>query len=70
MVLYGHIVHIESSPLPTKADLVLDLRFLSDLTYTTTDYALSIKINGRIIQANQTHDWSIVYTSPACLSAI
>ena len=40
-----HIVHIESSPLPTKANLVLGLRFLSDLTYTTTDYALSIKIN-------------------------
>ena len=51
-----HIVHIESSPLPTKADLVLGLRFLNNLTYTTTDHALSIKINGRIIQANRTHD--------------
>jgi len=51
-----HIVHKESSPLLTKADLVLGLRFLSDLTYTPTDYALSIKINGRIIQANLTHD--------------
>jgi len=51
-----HIVHIESSPLLTKADLVLGLRFLSDLTYTTTDHALSIKINGRVIQAIRTHD--------------
>ena len=51
-----HIVPIESSPLPTKADLVLGLRFLNNLTYTTTDNALSTKINGRIIQANRTHD--------------
>ena len=51
-----HVVHIESSPLPTKAYLVLGLRCLSDLTYTTTDNTLSIKINGRIIQANRTHD--------------
>jgi len=40
-----HIVHVESSSLPTKVDLILGLRFLSDLTYTTTDHALSIKIN-------------------------
>ena len=39
-------VHIESSPLPTKADIVLGLRFLSDLTYTTTNQVLSIKVNG------------------------
>ena len=51
-----HIVHIESGPLPKKADLVLGLRFLSDLRYTTTDHALSIKINGRVIQAIRTHD--------------
>jgi len=51
-----HIFHIESGPLPTKADLVLGLRLLSDLTYTTTDHALSIKINGGVIQAIQTHD--------------
>jgi len=50
------IVHIESSPFPTKADIVLGLRFLSDLTYTTIDQVLSIKVNGRIIQAIRTHD--------------
>jgi len=50
------IVYIESSPLPTKADLVLGLKFLNNLTYTTTDQVLSIKINGRIIQAIRTHD--------------
>ena len=50
------IVYIESSPLPTKADLVLGLKFLNNLTFTTTDRVLSIKINGRIIQAIRTHD--------------
>ena len=50
------IVYIESSPLPTKADLVLGLKFLTNLTFTTTDQVLSIKINGRIIQAIRTHD--------------
>jgi len=50
------IVHTESSPLSTKADIVLGLRFLSYLTYTTTDQVLSIKVNGRLIQAMRTHD--------------
>ena len=50
------IVHIEAIPLPTKADLMLGLRFLSDLTYTLTDHVLSIKTNGTIIQAIRTHD--------------
>jgi len=50
------IVHIESSPLPAKADLMLGLMFLSNLTYTMTNHILSIKINGNIIQAIRTHD--------------
>ena len=40
------IVYIESSPLPT---------IVYNLTFTTTDQVLSIKINGRIIQAIWTH---------------
>jgi len=51
-----HIVYIESSPLPTKADLVLGLTFLNNLTYTTTDQVLSFKINGQVIQEIRTHD--------------
>ena len=50
------IVRIESSPLPTKVGIVLGLRFLSTLTYTTTDQVLSIKVNGRIIQPIRTYD--------------
>jgi len=50
------IVYIESNPLPTKADLGLGLKFLHNLTFTTTDQVLSIKISGRIIQAIRTHD--------------
>ena len=50
------IVHIEASPSPTKADLMLGLRFLSDLMCTLTDQVLSIKTNGTIIQTIQTHD--------------
>ena len=54
--LIEQIVHIESNPLPTKADLMLGLRFLGNLTYTMTDHVLSIKINENIIQAVRTHD--------------
>ena len=50
------IVYIESTPLLTKADLVLGLMFLKNLTFTTTDQVLSTKINGRIIQPIRTHD--------------
>jgi len=50
------IVYIESSPLPTKADFVLGDKFLNNLTFTATNQVLSIKINGRIIQAIRTHD--------------
>jgi len=50
------IVHIESSPLPSKADLILGLRFLTSVTYTKTDRVLTIKHNGNIIQAVRTYD--------------
>jgi len=50
------IVHIESSPLPSKADLILGLRFLTTVTYTETDSVLTIKHNGNIIQAVRTYD--------------
>jgi len=50
------IVHIESSPLPSKADLILGLRFLTSVTYTETDLVLTTKHNGNIIQAVRTHD--------------
>jgi len=49
-------VCIESSPLPSKADLILGLRFLNNVTYTETDRFLTIKHNGNIIQAVRTHD--------------
>ena len=51
-----HIVYIEASPLPSKADLILGLRFLNNVTYTQTDRVLTIKQNGTIIQATRTHD--------------
>jgi len=50
------IVHIESSPLPSKADLILGLRFLTTVTYTETNNVLTIKHNGNIIQAVRTYD--------------
>jgi len=50
------IVYIEASPLPSKADLILGLRFLNNVTYTQTDRVLTIKHNGTIIQAARTHD--------------
>jgi len=50
------IVYIEASPLPSKADLTLGLRFLNNVTYTQTDRVLTIKKNGTIIQAVRTHD--------------
>ena len=50
------IVYIESSPLASKVDLILGLRFLNNVTYTQTDRVLTIKHNGNIIQAARTHD--------------
>ena len=45
------IIHIESDPFNTKADLLLGLRFLADTTYSLTEQLLTIKLNGSLIQA-------------------
>ena len=50
------IIHLENQPFPTKADLLLGIKFLAETTYTITDKYLTIKINGVILQATQIHD--------------
>jgi len=50
------IIHIESDPFNTKADLLLGIRFLTNTTYSLTEQVLTIKINGSLIQAIRTND--------------
>ena len=50
------IIHIEANPFNTKADIVLGLRFLTETTYSLTEQALTIKLNGSLIQAICTND--------------
>ena len=50
------IIHIEAQPFATKADLLLDMRFLAETTYSITEHSLTIKLNGLLIQASRTHD--------------
>ena len=45
------IIHIEPRPYPTKAALVLGLKFLAETTFTTTDKVLTITLDDVIIQA-------------------
>ena len=50
------IIHIEPRSYPTKADLVLGLKFLAETTFTTNDKVLTIKLDDVIIQAVRIHE--------------
>ena len=50
------IIHIEPRPYPTKAALVLGLKFLAETTFTTTDKVLTITLDDVIIQAILIHE--------------
>jgi hypothetical protein len=50
------IIHFETDPLPSKADLILGRRFLTTVTYSQTAQVLTIKTGGSLIQAIRIHD--------------
>ena len=50
------IIQIETKPFNTKADLLLGMRFLTEITYSLSEHVLTIKLNGSLIQAIRTND--------------